>query len=101
LLGMRGPVDTFFDSWVYNGLLVLASLACLARGFADTTERLPWLLLGISLALWTTGDLYYYFPFSGLADLPVPSVSDPFYLASYPVRYVPLALLLRRSMQRF
>src|SRR4029077_15240919 len=63
LLGGHGPVDAFFDSWVYNGLLVAASLACLARGFAVKAERLPWLLLGIALALWTTGDLYYYFAF--------------------------------------
>jgi two-component system, cell cycle response regulator len=101
LLGVHGPVDAFFDSWIYNGLLVLASLACLARGVAVKAERLPWLLLGIALALWTTGDLYYYFAFSGAADVPIPSMSDPFYLAFYPVSYVALALLLRRRMQDF
>ena len=46
LLGLHGPVDTFFDNWVYNGLLITASLACLARGLAVRAERLPWLLLG-------------------------------------------------------
>ena len=96
-----GRVDAFFDSWVYNGLLVAASLACLARGFAVKAERLPWLLLGIALALWTTGDLYYFFAFSGTADVPIPSLSDPFYLAFYPVSYAALALLLRRRMQDF
>jgi len=101
LLGVHGPVDAFFDSWVYNGLLVLASVACVARGVAVKAERLPWLLLGIALALWTTGDLYYYFAFSGAGDVPIPSVSDPFYLAFYPVSYVALALLLRRRMQDF
>jgi two-component system, cell cycle response regulator len=101
LLGVHGPVDAFFDSWVYNGLLVLASLACLARGVAVKAERLPWLLLGIALALWTTGDLYYYYAFSGAADVPIPSVSDPFYLAFYPVSYIALALLLHRRMQDF
>src|SRR4029453_7703315 len=63
LLGVQGPVDAFFDSWVYNGLLVTASLACLARGVAVKAERLPWLLLGLALALWTAGDLYYFFAF--------------------------------------
>ena len=101
LLGVRGPVDAFLDSWVYNGLLLGASLACLARGFAVKAERLPWLLLGIALALWTTGDLYYFFAFSGSAAVPIPSVSDPFYLAFYPVSYVALALLLRRRMKDF
>ena len=101
LLGIHGPVDAFFDSWVYNGLLVAASLACLARGFAVKAERLPWLLLGIALAVWTAGDLYYFFAFSSTANVPIPSVADPFYLAFYPVSYVALALLLRRRMQDF
>ena len=101
LLGAHGPVDSVFDSWVYNGLLVAASLACLARGIAVKAERLPWLLLGIALALWTAGDLYYFFAFSGNADVPIPSVSDLFYLAFYPVSYVALALLLRRRMRGF
>ena len=35
------------------------------------------------------------------ADVPIPSVADPFYLAFYPVSYVALALLLRRRMQGF
>jgi diguanylate cyclase (GGDEF)-like protein len=101
LLGVRGPVDAFFDSWVYNGLLVAASLVCLARGIAIKAERLPWLLLGTALALWTAGDLYYYFAFSSSAVAPIPSLADPFYLAFYPVSYVALALLLRRRMQGF
>jgi two-component system cell cycle response regulator len=101
VLGISGPVDAFFDNWVYNGLLVAASLACLARGMAVRSERLPWLLLGIALALWTTGDLYYFVAFSGTADVPIPSVADPFYLAFYPVSYAALALLLRRRMRDF
>jgi len=101
LLAVHGPVDAFFDSWVYNGLLVAASLACLGRGLAVKAERLPWLLLGLALALWTAGDLYYFFAFSATADAPIPSVADPFYLAFYPVSYVALALLLRRRMQGF
>jgi diguanylate cyclase (GGDEF)-like protein len=82
-------------------LLLAASLACLARGIAVKAERLPWLLLGVALALWTAGDLYYFFAFSLTADVPIPSVADAFYLAFYPVSYVALALLLRRRMRDF
>ena len=63
-------------------------------------ERLPWLLLGTALALWTTGDLYYYFFLSGAAEVPIPSVADPFYLAFYPVSYVALALLAPQAHAR-
>ena len=97
----QGRLDTLFDSLVYNGLLVAASLVCLGRGLLVRAERLPWLLLGTALALWTTGDLYYYFFLSGAAEVPIPSVADPFYLAFYPVSYVALALLLRKRMRGF
>ena len=33
--------------------------------------------------------------------MPIPSLSDPFYLAFYPVSYVALALLLRKRMRDF
>jgi two-component system cell cycle response regulator len=101
LLVTQGRLDTFFDTRVYNGLLVAASLACLARGLLVRVERLPWLLLGTALALWTAGDLYYFFFLSGGSEVPIPSVADPFYLAFYPVSYVALALLLRKRMQGF
>jgi two-component system, cell cycle response regulator len=101
LLVTQGSVDAFFDTWVYNGLLVGASIVCLARGLLVRAERLAWLLLGTALALWTAGDLYYFFALSGEADVPIPSVSDPFYLAFYPVSYIALALLLRKRMRGF
>ena len=101
LVAPQGRVDAIFDTFVYNGLLVAASLVCLARGLLVRAERLPWLLLGTALALWTTGDLYYYFFLSGAAEVPIPSLADPFYLAFYPVSYVALALLLRTRMRGF
>ena len=71
LVVTQGRVDTLFDTWVYNGLLVAASLVCLARSLLVRGERLPWLLLGTALALWTTGDLYYYFFLSGAVEVPI------------------------------
>ena len=101
VLDVQGSVDWFFDNWVYNGLLVAAGACCLARALRVRAERLPWLLLSMAILLWTTGDLYYYFFLSDSASVPIPSVSDPFYLAFYLVSYVALALLLRARMRRF
>ncbi len=101
LLGKQGGLDHFFDTWVYNGLLVAASGACLARGIFVRVERVPWLLLGTALLLWTAGDLYYLAFLSGLDEIPIPSASDPLYLAFYPVSYVALGLVLRARMDRF
>ena len=64
-------------------------------------ERVPWLLLGTALLLWTAGDLYYLAFLSDLDEIPIPSIGDSFYLAFYPVSYVALALLLRARIDRF
>jgi two-component system, cell cycle response regulator len=101
LTGSHGSLDRFFDTWVYNGLLLASSAACLARGILVRAERVPWLLLGAGLSLWTVGDLYYLFALSDGDVIPIPSLSDPFYLAFYPVSYVALGLLLRDRMERF
>jgi diguanylate cyclase (GGDEF)-like protein len=101
LTGSHGSLDRFFDTWVYTGLLLASSAACLARGLLVHAERLPWLLLGTALLLWSIGDLYYLFFLSGLDEVSIPSLSDPFYLAFYPVSYVALGLLLRARMKRF
>jgi diguanylate cyclase (GGDEF)-like protein len=99
LLGIHGAVDRFFDNWVYNGLLLAACACCLIRAIRIPAERLSWLLLSLGLLLWTTGDLYYYFFLSNADSVPIPSVSDPFYLGFYPLSYVALALLLRSRMR--
>jgi two-component system cell cycle response regulator len=101
LLVTHGRLDWFFDNRVYYGLLAAAALTCLARGILVSAERLPWLLLGTALSLWTAGDLYYYFVLSGQAEVPIPSIADAFYLAFYPVSYVALALLLRKRIRGF
>jgi diguanylate cyclase (GGDEF)-like protein len=100
-LGVQGRVDWIFDTGIYNGLLLVSSCACLARGLLVRAERLPWLLLGAALLLWTAGDFYYLAFLSDLDEIPIPSISDPFYLAFYPVSYVALALLLRARIDRF
>ena len=101
MLGGHGRLDWIFDNWVYNGLLIASGVTCLARSFLVRAERLPWLLLGWALLLWTTGDLYYFFFLSDSDSVPIPSIADSFYLAFYPVSYVALGLLLRSRMRAF
>src|SRR5207248_697281 len=74
-LGLGGAgSDHFFNHWLYSGLLILAAGACLTRAFAVRAERAIWLLLGIGLASWTVGDVYYTFAFAGIDSPPFPSI---------------------------
>jgi two-component system, cell cycle response regulator len=86
---------------VYNALLVLAAAACAARGLTTRAERVPWLLLGVAIGLWASGDIYYTLFFSGADEVPFPSVADALYLSFYPLAYVALALLLRARIGQF
>jgi two-component system cell cycle response regulator len=86
---------------VYYLLLVASAVVCLARGVIVRAERLPWLLLGSALTLWTLGDLFYFFFLSAQDEIPIPSFSDVFYLGFYPVSYLALGLLLRARMRTF
>jgi diguanylate cyclase (GGDEF)-like protein len=87
-----------FDNWVYYGILLGAAGACLAGGFLGDAERTAWLALGIAVASWTVGDLYWVFFLRDDATTPFPSVSDAFYLGFYPPAYVSLVLLLRARL---
>jgi two-component system cell cycle response regulator len=98
--GGRG-LASFLTDGVYNAALILATALTLARGIASRQERLPWLLIGTGMALWTAGDLYFSVALADAKSVPVPSLADAFYLAFYPFAYAGLVLLARARVDRF
>jgi two-component system, cell cycle response regulator len=101
VLTLLGRAGNEFGTWAYNGILLGAAACCALRGVASQVERAPWLLLGLAMALWTSGDLYYTFFLAELETVPIPSIADALYLAFYPIAYVALALVLRRRIEAF
>jgi two-component system, cell cycle response regulator len=83
---------------IYNSVLVGSAVLCLARGALGRRERLAWTVIGVSLALWATGNLYWQLALSDLAEVPYPSVADGFWLAFLPVCYLGVLLLARKRM---
>ncbi|HET9658155.1 MAG TPA: ATP-binding protein [Kineosporiaceae bacterium] len=71
-------------------------LASVARRRARS--RLPDLLLGSALLLWTVGDLL--FSTTSPEGAPVPSPADGFFLAFYPLAYLAVALGLHRDARQ-
>ena len=100
-LTLVGQADTGIGLWTYNSILIGAAALCAARGLAVPAERAPWLLVGLGMALWACGDLYWTFFLADLETTPIPSPSDALYLAFYPFAYVGLGLLLLRRVERF
>jgi two-component system cell cycle response regulator len=91
--------DTLGDV-LYNGILLGSAALCLARAALQRAERAAWAVMGLALALWASGNLYWTFFLSDLEVAPFPSVADAFWLAFLPTAYVALVLLMReRSPQ--
>ena len=95
--------ETVFGTVVYNVIPLLAALLCILHRSETKHERRAWILLGIGLAAWGVGDIYYSVAFADLAEseIPFPSPADAGYLAFYPPVFVGLGLLARSQLVRF
>jgi signal transduction histidine kinase len=102
VLGVGGAaLDPLFSDLVYNAVFVVAATACLARSILVRQERFAWLAIGIGLASWATGEIYWTVHLSDLEQVPYPSLADAFYLGMYPAFYAGIVLLVRDRVPRF
>ena len=94
-----GPVSKVVFWGVAGAAPVIAILVGVWR---HRPERpLPWLLFALGQAMFVTGDMIFYVHDYLLhSELPVPSVADLFYLATYPCLISGLLLLARARSQR-
>jgi diguanylate cyclase (GGDEF)-like protein len=93
-------VDPGSAKWLYNVLLVGSAFVCLRSPLRRTKERAAWLCLGITLLMWAAGDFYYTL-FLWNQNASPPTVTDWFWLASYPFLYASIALLVRARTAHF
>ena len=101
-VGLGGDgLDSFFNSWVYNSLMLIASASCLTRAVVLHEERAPWAMMGLGLLAWTAGEIYYSAALAQRDEVPIPSLADAGYLLFYVFSYVSLALLVRARMPGF
>jgi diguanylate cyclase (GGDEF)-like protein len=89
------------QDWVYDTLMVGAAGACLARVCLVKRERLAWGLIGLALAVWAAGEIYYGVVLTGDASIPIPSPADAGYLLFYPFAYAGVIVLARRRLDAF
>jgi two-component system, cell cycle response regulator len=94
--GDAGTAD-FFARWMHDAVLVVAGLACVADAISTPRRRLPATALGTGLLLVAVGDLIYSMA-PDLEAVPVPSLSDPFWLSIYPCVYLALLVITRERV---
>jgi diguanylate cyclase (GGDEF)-like protein len=88
-------------TWLYDGVLLIAALTCLARAAISTRDRIIWFCFGAGLAAWAAGDVYWGEALAELRprDVPYPSLADAGYLLAYPFFYFGVLLLVRRNVR--
>ena len=86
--------------WLYLGLIVFATLACLTRWWTNPSDRPTWACLSLGLLAWTAGEVHHVFFLADHAVTPFPSLSDGFFVLFYPLCFVAVCLRVRGGMGR-
>jgi len=87
----EGALAAFFNVWVYNGLMVLATSVVAARAVLVPHERAAWIAFAAAMTSWSFGEIWY----AAVQPETYPSVADLGFIGFYPLAYVGIVLLLR------
>jgi diguanylate cyclase (GGDEF)-like protein len=84
-------LESFFNVWVYNGLMVLACVVVASRALLVADERPAWTAFAAATAAWTFGEIWA----AAAKPESYPSLADLGFVTFYPVVYVGIVLLIR------
>jgi len=98
-LGVGSGLHTAIGGVVYDGVILGAGLACLARAASFGRERRAWQLIGAAILAWGAAEVYWSIFIDGNANAPYPSPADAGYLLFYPLAIAGLVLLVRARTQ--
>jgi len=103
LSGVRAEVPAVggVDGWLINSFSLAAGSLCLLRAVLVRAERAAWGVLGLGLALYGAGTIYFYTVVTHADPQPYPSLADAGWLGFYPAAYVCVILLLRARVSTF
>jgi two-component system, cell cycle response regulator len=82
---------TFFNTWVYDGLMVFACVIAGSHAYLVQQDRGAWTVITLALTLWTFGEIYWAI----VKPDEYPSPSDAGYIGFYVLLYAGIVLLLR------
>ncbi|HEX4035961.1 MAG TPA: histidine kinase dimerization/phospho-acceptor domain-containing protein, partial [Solirubrobacteraceae bacterium] len=80
---------------IYDATIIGAALLCALRVGAHRSERAAWALMGLAIALWGGGEIYYDAVLANQSAPPFPSPSDALWLASYVPAFAAVIALVR------
>ncbi len=95
LAPQAGPLEAFFNVWVYDGLMVFACVIVGSHAYLVAHERAAWIVITAALASWTFGELWYAI----FEPETYPSMADVGFIGFYPLLYIGIVLLLRTRVR--
>jgi diguanylate cyclase (GGDEF)-like protein len=87
----NGSLETFFNVWVYDGLMVFACVVAGSHAYFVAHERTAWTVITLALASWTFGEIWY----AVFKPETYPSMADVGFIAFYFFLYAGIVVLLR------
>jgi two-component system cell cycle response regulator len=82
---------SFFNTWVYDGLMVLACFIVGSHAYLVQRERAAWTVITLALASWTFGEIYWAI----FKPDEYPSPADVGYIGFYVLLYAGIVMLLQ------
>lgn len=92
---LESGLGSFFNVWVYNGLMVLACVIVGSRAYVVQRERVAWVAFTTALGSWTFGEIWY----AAVQPESFPSLADIGFLGFYPLVYIGIVALVRSRAQ--
>jgi diguanylate cyclase (GGDEF)-like protein len=92
--------NLMLDGFLNNIAYELCAVLCFVRARRDTTFKASWRLLGIGLALYGLGNIYWTLFVRVLDPEPWPSPADALWLSFYPFAFIALLLVIRDMSDR-
>ncbi len=100
IFGLGGP-PTLYQTWIHDLVGMSAAVLILVRARYGRSTRIPWLVIGLAMVLWSSGDIGWSLVYGGRAFVPYPSFADILWLSWYPLVAVGVALLIGLHVQKF
>jgi diguanylate cyclase len=99
VLRPAGTTNALFDTYVYNGVVALASLVCALIATERRPDRWAWACFSAALAAILSAEVVIVVGYGGYDELPYPSWADALFLSYYPFVITAVVLLLRRQVK--
>jgi diguanylate cyclase (GGDEF)-like protein len=96
LLRSKGSSLPIFDTYVYNGMFLVAAVVSAIVASERRDDRAMWVLVAIGSAGVVVAETIVQFGYGGYDNLSYPSLADPFLILFYPCMIAALVVTLRR-----